>query len=79
MASHKHYSVDIVVAWYVVYLVFFFVDRRLAEAGFAERVMGNGPPLLPMTAGKTGKEGRSKEEKALLMNGHAVENGSAEL
>jgi hypothetical protein len=73
VASHKHYSVDIVVAWYVVFLVFFFVDRKLAENGVAERVMGSGPPLLPVT-------GRSKEERHALLNGHgSVENGSAEL
>lgn len=76
IASHKHYSVDIVVAWFVVYFVFFFVDRKLADAGYGERVpTSNGPPLLPMTV-RAGKEGRSKEEK--LLNGHS-ENGSVEL
>jgi hypothetical protein len=75
VASHKHYSVDIVVAWFVVYLVFFFVDRKLADAGLGERVP-SGPPLLP-TSAKPGKDGRTKEEK-LLLNGH-TENGSLEL
>lgn len=71
IASHKHYSVDIVVAWFVVYFVFFFVDRKLADAGYTERVpTSNGPPLLPMTV-RVGKEGK-------LLNGHS-ENGSVEL
>lgn len=73
IASHKHYSVDIVVAWFVVYLVFFFVDRRLADAGVMERHQAG--PLLPVST-RTGKDGRSKEEK--LLNG-ITENGSAEL
>lgn len=30
IASRKHYSVDVVVAWYVVPLVFYFVDHKLA-------------------------------------------------
>lgn len=29
IASRKHYSVDVVIAWYVVPLVFFFVDHKL--------------------------------------------------
>uniref|UniRef100_A0A7I4ED56 Sphingomyelin synthase-like domain-containing protein n=1 Tax=Physcomitrium patens TaxID=3218 RepID=A0A7I4ED56_PHYPA len=75
IASHKHYSVDIVVAWFTVYFVFFYVDRRLADAVMGERVpTSNGPPLLPMVV-KIGKDGRNKEEK--LLNGSA-ENGSVE-
>lgn len=63
-------------AWFTVYFVFFFVDRKFADAGIGERVpTSNGPPLLPMIA-RTGKDGRSKEEK--LLNGIA-ENGSVEL
>jgi hypothetical protein len=29
IASRKHYSVDVVVAWYTVNLVVFFVDKKL--------------------------------------------------
>ncbi|XP_073385247.1 phosphatidylinositol:ceramide inositolphosphotransferase-like [Physcomitrium patens] len=75
IASHKHYSVDIVVAWFTVYFVFFFVDRKLVDAGINERVLSNGPPLLPMTA-RSGKDGRIREEK---MSNGITENGSVEL
>lgn len=31
IASRKHYSVDVVIAWYVVPLVFYFVDNYLSD------------------------------------------------
>ncbi|KAK4773686.1 hypothetical protein SAY87_028705 [Trapa incisa] len=31
IACHKHYTVDIVVAWYTVNLVAFFIDRKLPD------------------------------------------------
>ncbi|RLN29762.1 hypothetical protein C2845_PM05G36140 [Panicum miliaceum] len=57
IASRKHYSVDVVVAWYTVNLVVFFVDNKLPE--MPDRT--NGVPLLPLSTKE--KEIRLKEEK----------------
>ncbi|XP_066362179.1 phosphatidylinositol:ceramide inositolphosphotransferase-like [Miscanthus floridulus] len=57
IASRKHYSVDVVVAWYTVNLVVFFVDNKLPE--MPDRT--SGLPLLPLSSKE--KEGRQKEEK----------------
>lgn len=57
IASRKHYSVDVVVAWYTVNLVVFFVDNKLPE--MPDRTIGL--PLLPLSSKE--KEGRQKEEK----------------
>jgi hypothetical protein len=54
IASRKHYTVDVVVAWYAVNLVVFFVDTKLPE--MPDRT--NGLSLLPVS----GKEGRLKDE-----------------
>ncbi|KAK3165972.1 hypothetical protein QOZ80_1AG0039990 [Eleusine coracana subsp. coracana] len=56
IASRKHYTVDVVVAWYTVNLVVFFVDNKLPE--MPDR--SNGLPLLPVSV--KDKEGRMKEE-----------------
>lgn len=46
IASRKHYTVDIVVAWYTVNLVVFFVDKKLPE--LPDRSSSStSPPLLP--------------------------------
>eukprot|EP00262_Sarcandra_glabra_P020131 TRINITY_DN791_c0_g1_i3.p1 TRINITY_DN791_c0_g1~~TRINITY_DN791_c0_g1_i3.p1 ORF type:complete len:315 (-),score=35.73 TRINITY_DN791_c0_g1_i3:363-1307(-) len=66
IASHKHYTVDVVVAWYTVNLVVFFVDKRLGE--LPDRNGGNQSPLLPLS-GKD-RESRSKEDHKLL-NGNS--------
>ncbi|EFJ33249.1 hypothetical protein SELMODRAFT_167618 [Selaginella moellendorffii] len=68
IASRKHYTVDVVVAWYTVALVFYFVDRQLSDSDISERSSG---PLLPLR----GKDSRSKEEMHKLMNG--VSTGDA--
>jgi hypothetical protein len=60
--------VDVVVAWYVVYLVFDNIDRRLADAELLERVPANTGPMLPLNM-RAGKDSRSKEEK--MMNGNS--------
>jgi len=57
IASRKHYSVDVVVAWYTVNLVVFFVDNKLPE--MPDRT--SGLHLLPLSSKE--KEGRQKEEK----------------
>lgn len=59
LASRKHYTVDVVVAWYTVNLVVFFIDRQLPE--LPDRSAGVTPmPLLPLTRDKDTK---SKEEQ----------------
>jgi len=57
IASRKHYSVDVVVAWYTVNLVVFFVDKKLPE--MPDRTTG--VPLLPLSNKE--KEIRLKEER----------------
>ncbi|KAL5709336.1 sphingomyelin synthase [Ranunculus cassubicifolius] len=70
IASRKHYTVDVVVAWYTVNLVVFFVDKKLPE--LPDRTNGTTPTLLPLTT--KDKESRSKEEHHnLLLNGNSGE------
>lgn len=69
IASRKHYTVDIVVAWYTVNLVVFFVDKKLPE--MPERT-GVPQPLLPMSA--KGKDSKSVEEQHKLLNGNSADN-----
>uniref|UniRef100_A0ACD5U2B5 Uncharacterized protein n=1 Tax=Avena sativa TaxID=4498 RepID=A0ACD5U2B5_AVESA len=57
IAARKHYTVDVVVAWYTVNLVVYFVDSKLPE--MPDRT--NGSPLLPLSTKE--KDGRLKDEK----------------
>ncbi|KAL5817088.1 hypothetical protein ACOSQ3_025466 [Xanthoceras sorbifolium] len=59
IASRKHYTVDIVVAWYTVNLVVFFVDKKLPELPDRSSL-----PLLPLN-------GKNKDEQHNLLNGNA--------
>lgn len=69
IASRKHYTVDIVVAWYTVNLVMFYVDSKLPE--MAERSSGPSPtPLLPLST-KDSKN-KSKEDHQRLLNENNV-------
>ncbi|KAJ0928791.1 putative sphingomyelin synthase-like domain-containing protein [Helianthus annuus] len=61
IASRKHYTVDVVVAWYTVNLVVFFVDNKLPE--MPDRSVG--ALSLPVS------NGRMKEEGAKLLNGNS--------
>ncbi|KAK1298413.1 Phosphatidylinositol:ceramide inositolphosphotransferase [Acorus calamus] len=70
IASRKHYTVDVVVAWYTVNLVVFFVDKKLPE--MPDRGTGTSPPLLPVSA--KDKDSKSKEEQPLLLNGNSLES-----
>ncbi|KAJ3676696.1 hypothetical protein LUZ60_004108 [Juncus effusus] len=70
VASRKHYSVDVVVAWYTVNLVVFFVDTKLSE--MPDRSVGSSS-LLPVT-NKDKDEGRNKEENLKLLNGNSGDN-----
>ncbi|KAJ3685620.1 hypothetical protein LUZ61_014784 [Rhynchospora tenuis] len=64
IASRKHYSVDVVVAWYTVNLVVFFIDKKLSE--MPDRSIKTS--TLPVTAPKDGK---TKEENLKLINGNS--------
>ncbi|XP_021277838.1 phosphatidylinositol:ceramide inositolphosphotransferase 3 [Herrania umbratica] len=69
IASRKHYTVDIVVAWYTVNLVAFFLDRKLPE--LPDRSSGaTAPPLLPLST--RNKDGKNKEEHQKLLNGNSL-------
>ncbi|CAN4106050.1 unnamed protein product [Withania somnifera] len=60
IASRKHYTVDVVVAWYTVNLVVFFIDKTLPELPDRTSAL-----LLPVT-----KDSKSKEENHKLLNGN---------
>ncbi|KAE9455578.1 hypothetical protein C3L33_12523, partial [Rhododendron williamsianum] len=63
VAARKHYTVDIVVAWYTVNLVVSFIDHKLPE--LPDR-SGGAALLLPLS-----KDGRTKEENFKLLNGNS--------
>ncbi|XP_057485382.1 phosphatidylinositol:ceramide inositolphosphotransferase 1-like [Actinidia eriantha] len=63
VASHKHYTVDVMVAWYTVNLVVFFIDRKLPE--LPDRTSG-AALLLPLS-----KDSRTKDENHKLLNGNS--------
>ncbi|RZC78432.1 hypothetical protein C5167_002638 [Papaver somniferum] len=67
VASRKHYSVDVVVAWYTVNLVVFFIDKKLPE--LPDRTNGPSSQLLPLST--KDKESRTKEEHLKLINGNS--------
>ncbi|XP_044460688.1 phosphatidylinositol:ceramide inositolphosphotransferase 1-like [Mangifera indica] len=67
VASRKHYTVDVVVAWYTVNLVVFFIDKKLPE--LPDRTSGILPSLLPVSTKE--KDGRMKEENHKLLNGNS--------
>ncbi|XP_047060018.1 phosphatidylinositol:ceramide inositolphosphotransferase [Lolium rigidum] len=81
IASRKHYSVDVVVAWYTVNLVVFFIDKNLPE--MPDRTSGSS--LLPVSAKdkddrtkeqlhKPEKDNKMKEELHKLLNGNTVDS-----
>ncbi|KAK6943574.1 Sphingomyelin synthase-like domain [Dillenia turbinata] len=67
IAARKHYSVDVVVAWYTVNLVVFFVDKKLPE--LPDR--SGGSVLLPLSS--KDKDSWTKEETHKLLNGNSAE------
>ncbi|GAB4856834.1 Phosphatidylinositol:ceramide inositolphosphotransferase 1 [Ancistrocladus abbreviatus] len=67
IASRKHYSVDIIVAWYTVNLVVFFVDKQLPE--MPDRSTVGASLLLPLSTRE--KDGKTKEENHKLLNGNS--------
>ncbi|XVE79486.1 hypothetical protein DITRI_Ditri14bG0062900 [Diplodiscus trichospermus] len=74
IASRKHYTVDIVVAWYTVNLVAFFIDSKLPE--LPDRSSGStAPPLLPLST--RNKDGKNKEEHQKLLNGNSLATTSS--
>lgn len=66
VASRKHYTVDVVVAWYTVNLVVFFIDKKLPE--LPDRSSG-AASSLPLTT--KDKDSRTKEENHKLLNGNS--------
>ncbi|EMS60605.1 hypothetical protein TRIUR3_23119 [Triticum urartu] len=72
IAARKHYTVDVVVAWYAVNLVVFFVDTKLPE--MPDRT--NGSPLIPLS--NKDKDGRPKDEKDVRLKDefHKLLNGN---
>ncbi|XP_028123426.1 phosphatidylinositol:ceramide inositolphosphotransferase 1-like isoform X1 [Camellia sinensis] len=61
VAARKHYTVDVVVAWYTVNLVVYFIDHKLPELPDRSASF-----LLPLS-----KDGRTKEENHKLLNGNS--------
>ncbi|KAH1084526.1 hypothetical protein J1N35_024287 [Gossypium stocksii] len=70
VASRKHYTVDIAVAWYTVNLVVFFVNKKLPE--LPDRSNGNSLVLLPLST--KDKDSKTKEENHMLLNGNSVDH-----
>ncbi|CAL9763190.1 unnamed protein product [Musa acuminata subsp. burmannicoides] len=68
VASRKHYTVDVVVAWYTVNLVVFFIDKKLPE--MPDRSTGS-QPMLPLNIKE--KDGKPREENLKLLNGNSVD------
>ncbi|KAL1549201.1 Phosphatidylinositol:ceramide inositolphosphotransferase 2 [Salvia divinorum] len=64
VASRKHYTVDVVVAWYTVNLVVFFLDKKLPE--LPDRSSASAALFLPLT-----KDTKTKEENHNLLNGNS--------
>ncbi|GLJ33049.1 hypothetical protein SUGI_0665170 [Cryptomeria japonica] len=69
IASRKHYTVDVVVAWYTVNLVVYFVDRQLPEEVMERSGPGGSLPLISING--RDKDSRTKEEHHKLMNGNS--------
>ncbi|KAK4798119.1 hypothetical protein SAY86_030445 [Trapa natans] len=69
IASRKHYTVDVVVAWYTVNLVVFFVDKKLPE--LPDRTAGIALLLLPVSL--KDKDGWNKEENHKLLSVNSVD------
>ncbi|XP_011011759.1 PREDICTED: phosphatidylinositol:ceramide inositolphosphotransferase 1-like [Populus euphratica] len=68
IASRKHYTVDVTVAWYTVNLVVFFLDKKLPE--LPDRT-GGASFLLPLST--KDKDSKTKEENHKLLNGNSVD------
>ncbi|PSS34605.1 Phosphatidylinositol:ceramide inositolphosphotransferase [Actinidia chinensis var. chinensis] len=63
VASHKHYTIDVIVARYTVNLVVFFIDRKLPE--LPDRTSA-AVFLLPLR-----KDIRTKDKNHKLLNGNS--------
>ncbi|KAK4766741.1 hypothetical protein SAY87_008383 [Trapa incisa] len=69
VACRKHYTVDVVVAWYTVNLVVFFINKKLPE--LPDRTSGVSPLLLPVSI--SDKTAKNKAENHKLLNGNSVD------
>lgn len=77
VASRKHYSVDIVVAWYIVNLVVFYADRQFFNMEIMERTSG-GSTLLPSNLRDKDGQGRGEHQKLINSNGIGVADMSSD-
>ncbi|KAH0997446.1 hypothetical protein GBA52_021310 [Prunus armeniaca] len=69
VASRKHYTVDIVVAWYTVNLVVFFIDQKLPD--LPDRSLGStSQQLLPISS--RDKDSKNREELDKFRNGNSA-------
>ncbi|PKA48631.1 Phosphatidylinositol:ceramide inositolphosphotransferase [Apostasia shenzhenica] len=66
VASRKHYTVDVVVAWYTVNLVVSIVDTKLSE--MPDRSVGI-QSSIPLSVKE--KESKAREESHMLLNGNS--------
>ncbi|KAJ9694849.1 hypothetical protein PVL29_010364 [Vitis rotundifolia] len=70
VASRKHYTVDVVVAWYTVNLVVFFIDKKMPELpDRSNGSYGTASLLLPLST--KDKDSKTKEENHKLLNGNS--------
>ncbi|KDO66704.1 hypothetical protein CISIN_1g023099mg [Citrus sinensis] len=66
IASRKHYTVDVVVAWYTVNLVVFFINKKLPELPDRSNASAS-LQFLPVSS--RDKDGRNKDELHRSNNG----------
>ncbi|XP_051131197.1 phosphatidylinositol:ceramide inositolphosphotransferase 1-like isoform X2 [Andrographis paniculata] len=69
VASRKHYTVDIIVAWYTVNLVVFFVDKKLPELPDRSKTA----PFLPMAKDNIN---RTKLNNHVQLNGNSADSST---
>ncbi|CAA7394579.1 unnamed protein product [Spirodela intermedia] len=79
VASRKHYTVDVVVAWYTVNLVVFFIDRKLQGMPPSSLLIFAylaGPVMALLPVSVKDKDSKPKEEHQRLLNGNSAETNN---
>ncbi|BBN14972.1 hypothetical protein MPTK1_6g15920 [Marchantia polymorpha subsp. ruderalis] len=66
VASRKHYTVDVVIAWFVVILLFNYVGRKFYDPELMDR-----SPLRDQILPMNRKDGRNKDEMQKMVNGNS--------
>ncbi|XP_065878539.1 phosphatidylinositol:ceramide inositolphosphotransferase 1 [Euphorbia lathyris] len=72
IASRKHYTVDVVVAWYTVNLVTFYIDNKLPELPDRTTALASAA-MLPVSRDK---DSRNMVEQDKLLSGISVDTGN---